>query len=102
MIFRRLQIPPNLTNQSPAAVEEMPDVSDKQKKDVKDAALLAAAGSAVALVEAHTQAVVKEVVQPLYTIAQASLDASCLKDVTKLQNDAIGFSAEVTLLAVKI
>jgi hypothetical protein len=52
--------------------------------------------------ETRTQAIIKNIVQPLYTIASTSLDPSCLKKATQSQFDAITWSANVSLSVIDV
>ena len=52
--------------------------------------------------ETRTQAIINDVVKPLYTIASASLDPKCLKKVTDSQFAAIANSADVSLHVIEV
>ncbi len=52
--------------------------------------------------ETRTQAIIANIVKPLYTIASTSLDSSCLKTATESQFNAITWSANVSLRVVDV
>jgi hypothetical protein len=52
--------------------------------------------------EQRTQAIINNIVKPLYGIASTSLDPLCLKDATQSQFDAIAWSAKVSLAVIDV
>jgi hypothetical protein len=52
--------------------------------------------------ETRTQAIINNIVKPLYGIASTSLDASCLPKLTQSQFKAIALSAEVSADVIKV
>lgn len=52
--------------------------------------------------EARTQAIINNIVKPMYSIATESLNAKCLADVTQSQFKAITWSARVSLNVIKV
>jgi hypothetical protein len=52
--------------------------------------------------ETRTQAIINNIVKPLYTIASTSLDSSCLTKATQSQFQAITWSAKVSLNVIDV
>jgi hypothetical protein len=68
--------------------EAVPPKSDSQEK--------------ARIAETQTQAIINNIVKPLYTIASTSLDPSCLTKITQSQYEAIASSANVSLNVIKV
>jgi hypothetical protein len=52
--------------------------------------------------ETRTQAIINNILKPLYAIASSSLDSSCLPKVTQSQYQAITWSAKVSLNVINV
>jgi hypothetical protein len=81
--------------------QDIDDKSDEEKKKIEAVKQIVANSVAATATETKTQAIINNIVKPLYGIALASLDPSCMKLATEAQYDAITYSTNVSTFVVR-
>jgi hypothetical protein len=93
-----LKIDPDVAEMTgPELKEKNPADKDKAEKVKK----LLANSAEAASIETKTQAIINNIVKPRYTIAQGSLDSSCITPVSEAQFEALAQSANVSAFVIE-
>ena len=89
-------IPPNVGSMTAQQLKDEP-----QKDNAESIKKLLANSNEATVVETRTQAIINNIVKPRYSIAQASLDSSCMKPVADAQFEALAESTNVSAFVIE-
>jgi hypothetical protein len=92
----------NVTSQDKAKSFQEFQSEGGEPAQVSEAKKLTSSVAYAERVEKRVQAVINNVVKPLYSIGQATIEAACLKKITEDQYDAITYAGTVSLKVVDI
>jgi hypothetical protein len=99
-LITKFQISPNTLSKSESILR-----SEDQQEQANNVAAIKAIlvyGDEATTEETRTQAIINNIVKPLYGIATTSLDPSCLVKATQSQFEAITWSAKVSVNVVNV
>jgi len=105
-MIQKFNIPDDLTKQTTEQLDKgQTQIDQNAAKANQNAArikqILGNATEATAI-ETKTQAIINNVIKPRYSIAQGTLDGSCIKHVTEAQFEAIAQSSNVSAFVINI
>lgn len=97
-LLQRFNISPEVAEMTGPQLDEQ---NPPEKGDAETVKKLLSNSVDATAIETKTQAIINDIVKPRYSIAQSSLDASCLGPITQSQFEAIAQSANVSTFVVR-